>query len=320
MIAESVSPHPTSRGAEITSTASIDWLEFTTHGHKPHEVRSLIASYLGAELALVEHGRYRYEAQFLGPGKSCVMWSPRRDDVHVALPGEACHMLDESQMRGLMAVVRAWGAPTRIDLAMDFVGSSRVKPAEVYEAVLRGEYVGHVHRKNRRLTVDADGGATFSLGKRGSKQYLRVYDKEIESCGAIVATRWELEYRDEAACSLLDAQMMRRWGPVWSERVVQFADFRIRSSDSNTTRTTRAPWFAELVGNAKKAKVYDPAPAKTLEDSESWLLRQVARSFAKVFAGHGGDLEFVSKLAATGKARFTAHDRMLIDQALRGAA
>ncbi|MBF6561235.1 MAG: replication initiation factor domain-containing protein [Candidatus Binataceae bacterium] len=320
MIAEIVSPPPTSRGAEITTTASIDWLEFTTHGHKAHDVRNLIAHYLNSDLTLVDHGRYRYDAQFVGPGKSCVMWSPRRDDVHVALPGEACHMLGEPQMRGLMAMVHAWGAPTRIDLAMDFAGADRMKPAQVFDAVMRGEYVGHVRRENRRLTVDAAGGATFSCGKRGSNQYLRVYDKEIESQGAIAATRWELEYRDEAACSLLDAQMMRRWGPVWSERLVQFADFRIRSSDTNTSRTSRAHWFAELVGNAKRAKVYDPSPPKTLEDSESWLLRQVARSFAKVLAGHGGDLDFVSKLAAAGKARFTAHDRMLIDQALGGAA
>jgi len=248
------------------------------------------------------------------------MWSPRRDDVHVALPGEACHMLDEAQMRGLLAVVHAWGLPTRIDLAMDFANADRVTPAQVYDAVTRGEYVGHVRPENRRLTVTAAGGAMFTCGKRGSKQYLRVYDKEIESSGEVVATRWELEFRDEAACSLLDAQMMRRWGPVWSARVVQFADFRVRSSDSNVSPTTRAAWFAELVGDAKRARVYDPSPPKSLEDSESWLLRQVARSFAKVLVGHGGDLEFVSKLAVAGKARFTAHDRMLIDQALEGAA
>lgn len=79
---------------------------------------------------------------------------------------------------------------------------------------MRGEYVRHVRCDERRLTVDAAGGATFRCGKRGSNLYLRVYDKEIESHGAIVATRWELEYRDETACSLLNAQTTTRWGPL----------------------------------------------------------------------------------------------------------
>ena len=96
----------------------------------------------------------------------------------------------------------------------------------------------------------------------------------------------------------------------------------MRSRRSNTgsyvSRTVRAPWFAELVGSAKRARVYAPTPPRTVEDSENWLQRQVARSFAKVLAGHGGGLGFVSRLAAAGKARFTAHDRMLIDQALGG--
>jgi DNA relaxase NicK len=320
MITSPVSPQPTIRGAEITTTASIDWLEFTTHGRTPHQVKDLIAQYLGGELVAVDRGRYRYERQYIGAGKACVMWSPRRDDVHVALPGEACHMLDEPKMRGLMAVVHAWGVPTRLDLAMDFTGDDRVMPAHVYEAVLRGEYVGRVRPENRRLTVTAAGGAMFTCGKRGSNQYLRVYDKDRESDGAIVATRWELETRDEAAASLLDAQTFRRWGPVWAERVVQFADFRIRHTESNVTRSRRAPWFEALVGDATRARVYEASPPKTIEQTESWLNRQVARSFAKVLAARGGDLDFAFKLAALGKARFTNYDRMLIDQALGGAA
>jgi hypothetical protein len=72
-------------------------------------------------------------------------------------------------------------------------------------------------------------------------------------------------------------------------------------------------WFEGIVGNAKKATVYEPRPVTSAEKVDTWLRRQVAPSLAAMMVRYGGDVEYVGGLMKEGKRRFKTKHRLLAD-------
>ena len=77
-------------------------------------------------------------------------------------------------------------------------------------------------------------------------------------------------------------------------------------------------WFAGLVGDAAKARVYDPKPPRTVEEVKAWIDKQVAPSLAAVVAASGGDMDYMSHLVVTGRSRWKGKHRALLASAARG--
>ena len=71
--------------------------------------------------------------------------------------------------------------------------------------------------------------------------------------------------------------------------------------------------FEGIVGNAKKATVYEARPVTSAEKVDSWLRRQVAPSLAAMMVRYGGDMEYVGGLMKEGKRRFKTKHRLLAD-------
>ncbi len=101
-------------------------------------------------------------------------------------------------------------------------------------------------------------------------------------------------------------------------------DFRDRSVSQFTARCPRLPWFAELVGDATKARVYDPTPPRTLDDLDRWIEHQVGPSFTTKLIASGGDVgalqDYITDLAVRSKSRIRTKHKLMIAQALGGAA
>lgn len=311
-------PPPTNRGAQISEPmrVAVDWLEFSLWNVSVEQVKRMLRGYQSGDFHDLEQGALGYERSSVGPGGSRILWSGRRPEVHVRLPGKWCAGLDETAMRTLLSYVHIHGRPTRVDLAADDWSRS-VVPEEVREAFRRGEAVTHI--KKRQLIEncsDGESGCTFYLGGGTSRQKLRVYDKGAQSRGEIDAIRWEVEARKEAAVSLLDSLLLGEWGEVWASRVVQLVDFRMRNADSDVSRCPRLPWFTALVGAAKKAKVYGAKPIVSLERAATWIRKQVAPTLAAVFAAHGGDLDYLTEVLGNGRARWRETHRLVVAQGL----
>ena len=250
-----------------------------------------------------------YERQRVGPGGARVLWSKRRPEVHVVLTGTWCRATSEAAMRGTLAYVCATGRATRCDIAADD-WNLRVTPAQVRDAIRQGDAVTHTRSRHWHEDL-ATGGGTLYVGAASSRQRLRVYDKGIESGGEIAAVRWEVQARDKAAEGLPYVLAVQHWGEVWASRAVQVIDFRERAGSERPTRCPRARWFAELVGEAQRARVYEPQEPRTIEQVDEWLTRQVAPSLAAVVAAMGGDVDYMTNLIAAGRTRWRQKHLML---------
>ena len=120
--------------------------------------------------------------------------------------------------------------------------------------------------------------------------------------------------RDEAAQSLVRELVLGNWGEVWASRLVQLVDFRDRTAKSLVDRCPRSEWFQGIVGDAKKAAVYEPRPVVSAEKVEGWLYRQVAPSLSAMTTRYGGGLGYVERLLKEGRGRWKAKHRLLADR------
>ena len=296
---------PSNKGAEIV--VGLDWVGATLRGIGPHDLATSLASFVPTDWQEAGGG-FGYTASLRGAGAGTVFFTPGRADVHVALPGRWCGSLTRTKSRRLLAVIDGMGGRvTRCDLA----GTDRtriVEPSAVAAAIDRGEHVTHARRLHFDHGLDATPGATVYVGAPSSRQQLLVYDKTAESEGRVEGVRWELRTRDVTADSM--AEQLRQaqdWRGVWAGRVVGFIDFRDADGE-------RSSWFARLVGCATKEPAYRPVPVRLLEEAERWLETQVAPTLAAVVAARGGDLQTVTDLLTSGRARWGPQHHALVAQ------
>jgi hypothetical protein len=321
-------PQPSNRGAEMT--IRVDYLAFTVRGMTVAVVQERLLEWVPGEFVELDYGSSSYERQAVGAGGARVKWTAGRDDIHIVLPGKWLGALAPEAVLGVLAWVneKAWYvvqhedgsfkarvAVTRLDLAADDFAKV-VTPGQVEAARAAGNLVTHA-KEGEFIRHWPTRGETFALGKRGSLQYLRVYDKAAESGGEIDSIRWELEFRDEAAESALVMLLYREWGEVFATRLVSFVDFRDRSADARPDRCPRLPWLEQVVGAAEKVKPYELiTPVASAERSLSWLRHQVAAVLAAVNAAAGGDLGLLESLLEEGRNRWKASHRLIASQDL----
>lgn len=262
---------------------------------------------------LLEFGLLGWKQQFLGPGGARLLFDApgEREDFHIVLPGKACSMISEDQMRSLMRFCLGRnGKATRIDTKID--DYSRLATPELFRQSLeRGDAVTHaekalvVHEFDVGSPVST--GDTVYLGSPRSRQKLRVYDKNLESEGDLDCIRWELEVRKEAAITMLAQLVDGDWAAVMTSRLVAFVDFRDSATAVNSSAPSRdrprLAWFEKLVGMAVKASAYLPTLPRTVEDVAKWFSDQVGTSLAMLFRFWGGDMDPLYRIISDGERR-----------------
>lgn len=305
----------------------IDWLAATL---KPTDeapcgvelVQTAASLALGCALddwVELEYGAYGYQQAMVGPGGARLMWdAPGRQDAHLSLPGKACGVAGREGVRTLLRFVQLHGKPTRIDLAMD--DFERVVSPDQVDAELRGpDAVTHAREaltiRGHAVRSEDLTGATIYLGSPSSRQRLRVYDKGLESHGAIDAVRWELQLRAEAAESLIPQLLASpdSFGQVFASRLVTFLDFRDRAAHSEVEKRPRLAWFERLVGLARKVAIYPAAVVRTVDHVAAWVDRQVAPSLAVLLTAWGGDIDRLVVMATVGRERWKPKHRAMLE-------
>jgi hypothetical protein len=294
-------PPPTYRGAEITP--GIDWLQFST-GLDREDIFDALRAWVPGDFVEAEQGLMGYEYQAIGPGGARVLWSLKRPEVHVVLPGMWCRAASQEALSACLQFVCSIGSVTRIDIRLDVTGLGEAFPTQVRAAFERGESVSHAAKW--RWTESADG-RTFNLGSGSSRRQLRVY--ELYERGDVV--RWELQERDEAAASCL-AQLAIEptWGAAIAARLVSFVDFR-DGAGQNVTRRVRVGWFAALVAGAEKAAVYAATPLRTFAQVDAFVRKHWSPMLAAWFTGLGGDLNALTAVLEAGMGRWGVRHKLV---------
>lgn len=315
-------PPSTNRGAEIRRDrlrVAVDWFEPSLTGVDVETVERVLLSYVGGEFVEMPHGARGYAHLRRGPAGCQVMYDDRRPEIHVVLPGEWCAALDEASMRGLLAWSRSRVCNvSRLDLAGDD-WRKLVRPADVDAAIDGNQLVTHTRARQFVKNQALGGGNTQSFGKRGSRQFLRIYDKDLQSGGEVDAVRWELETRDEAAVALLKLlPTVKGWGQIWADAVSSFVDFRERWAAMNVTECPRVGWYDELIGSAEKWSPYDAKAPRTVGEVFNWLVRYMGPSMALMLRAAHGDVGVLTEIADAGRDRLSRSQRLMLAAYLAG--
>ncbi len=256
-------------------------------------------------------GHNDYQRHLKGPEGARIDYDRRGSGVagdgfyfHVTLPGKAARLMDEDRGRKLLQYADSnGGKATRIDMAMD--DYERVLSVDEIDAATSTE--DFVSRTERVLVMKSHAprstettGQTLYIGKTKSRRICRIYDKLLED-GEHDCIRWEMEEKKSAAEELLKQLIARDpvtnkprpWSDVAKERLLSFLDFRDAGSHSEVERRERCKWFALLVRNLSRAKVYPASTPKTLDEVKDWIEKQIGPSLRVVVLAAGGSLEEV---------------------------
>lgn len=286
----------------------VDWLQGVIVGADLRGVRKILAhvgGVLGEEWDIKLDEQWfcgkRYDSSARGVATGCrAGWTyggdpdPETGEVRpgellISLPGKALARTSGASVHRLAQWLRDWGMRlTRADTAVD--DFERTLSIDlVRQAAASGNAAGFKTMDSRQVTrcgqVIGDG---VTLGSRKSDHLVRIYDKALESKGAINSIRIESELHDEQAdlwfaeyCNMTTEQL-HTGGAVFLAAVplgkVKFLD---KASGDRLSRRKMLGWWADFVarvGVLIRIGSYRVPPS--LERLQKWHDSQVAISLA----------------------------------------
>jgi Replication initiation factor len=159
----------------------------------------------------------------------------------------------------------------------------------------------------------------FTCGSRQSEKYIRIYDKLIESKGAIDCVRFEVEFKGAKAEALFAefsaAPTVEAAFDLAAKYAVGSIDF-IDRTDKNLDRCPVAAWwssFVEAVGGRKRMSI--PRLKKDVASIIKWHEKQVARSMALLAECKGVNHVklHLLRLVHQGREKFGNYERIFVE-------
>jgi hypothetical protein len=281
----------------------IDWFAFTVKGSQRTFILERLVEAFGDPWRdgweVVWRGGRRERTKGAFGTLVEIDWSEKW--VHVQIKGKGCRAV------GVEALIRLhellWTrlgdayVVKRVDLAWDdhrkrmTPGDFRVRFWDAGKKCKRPEVVCKARGGHAREDDGPDGGGSYTVGKRTSKRMLRVYDKRAESGGKVDAIRFELECKEKVAADAMQAMS----GAVGNRSaaalrfLVGFIDFREVAEGKSVRERRRTRWWAEFVGDAKKAKL-SRLERKGLEEWRAVYTKQNSSGFRLLVHLCGGEL------------------------------
>lgn len=214
---------------------------------------------------------------------------------------------DNTYMLEFLSNIRKIGHISRIDLAIDDIGSKYYTMDDLYKILMDKRVVSKFrnwrHMESRSISSGDCLGSTIYLGSRKSDIMLRVYDKAKEQVSKLKLednaesatpwVRWELETKDERANQIVDMLVnLQNLGAVTMGILSNY--FRVVIlNDSNKSRCTVDPLWQSFVASVDKLSLYVPSVPKTLEEKRDWFIRQVGPTLAGIYIAQNGNLDIV---------------------------
>ncbi len=337
-------------------SVSIDWIAFTTVSVKDvSEVFSFLG-YQSTDFLQLPKGAngymtvYRlkgYPVSVMADGTECM-------GIHVVITGSAIRDVMEHYQETLMTEtpfggeavelsdfgntimteflrdVQRIGWFTRLDLAIDDRGCRYFTLDDVRRFLDRQEVVSkfRTFRDVCESTLSLEPvGRTIYLGSRQSEVMLRVYDKMLERNRKIEDekerllepwVRWELELKNQRANIAADMLVKSKsLGEVVTGILNNYVRIII-PDDSNRSRCSLHPLWAEFVETIKKLRLYVEKAGKTIKEKRSWLVRSVLPTLAGVIIADGGCFDIITDHFDDAVARMSGHMQTLVTQACPG--
>lgn len=207
---------------------------------------------------------------------------------------------------------------TRVDIAFDDF-SGVLNLAEIKEALLQKydggdtNYITSRWRSSEERRKYGDGGITHYIGSRDSSCFGRCYNKQAEQKVDYHWVRFELEYKDDKACQLVNAVSVS--GSVYTlfESLRSYIRFNVPPSDGEdkTRQWCIAGWWSDFVEVSKNFVLGCGVPRSSVEKVHKWLEKQVAPALAVVAEALGP--ESILALVELGYKRFDKKHHLIVE-------
>lgn len=310
----------------------IDWVAGTCHQSQAFEVMKFLSEFFKDEFSIGKGGIGFYQQSYRSVLGIVVGMYPyesqqNRKDCYFSIPASVLNTVHQLQIRTLMSSLldKFSFHYSRLDLKLDDF-SKTVTPELALQAFDSGCVAGFRHHDWHRSGSTKRGfGRTLSLGRRGKAgagKFVRIYDKFIESNGAIDSTRVEVEFSGEKCrqvAQFLTAAPEDTFLEAIHCCIAGSVDFVARDASKRLDRATRLDWWQAIIGQVERISFSLPRSVQSIDKVKSWIAKQVAPSIATVLAAFDGqtDLwwEFFWGIVLEGEDRMRDRHHALINVA-----
>lgn len=242
-------------------------------------------------------------------------------EILLEIPGKPITEITGDEAWELCRELRALGLKcTRFDWAIDDYARG-LSLQDIYSSYKDGAFarVRKMHIWEECYAGKPPVLTGFTCGSRQSDKYIRIYDKLIESKGAVNCIRFEVEFKGKCAGKLFDefadAPTVAAAFDIAAKYSVGCVDF-IDRTDKNLDRCPVAPWwvsFVNAVGGQKKMSI--PRLKRTVQRIVDWHEKQVARGMALLAECKG--INYVKlhllRLVHLGLEKFGNYERIFVE-------
>lgn len=199
---------------------------------------------------------------------------------------------DSTVLREFMKCIKQYGHITRLDLAVDDIGTNFFSLPELHDAFSSGLYVSRFRSWKELREYGKCPGHTIYFGSRTSSIMLRIYDKQAEQNKKLLSAeqppiehtwvRWELELKRERAQQVMEL-LIQEYDLAFLTMGILANYLRIIENDSpRKERCSVSEKWEAFIDGIGKISLYCSEPEKTIDDNKRWLIRQVAPTLAKI--------------------------------------
>jgi len=224
--------------------------------------------------------------------------------ARVEVSGNGCRELEAAQavtnwQAFLARLLREKAKFTRLDAALDD-HTELLCIDIIITACEERRVVSRFREINFHPKMDASTGETtgrgVSFGTRGSRTYIRIYDKALQQRVPGPWVRVEIETRKEQAHRLAEV-IVKHGAQAVPPLLLNYLDFKERGPAKRRNRLKTASWWTAFLGTTERRRLETAPRNVSLESTHNWLIQGVSSSFARVHDSDMGDRLVVEMLA-----------------------
>lgn len=318
MLAQKVSktgktPRTVKRGvySQMKNEVGLHWLRISIVRHYLPKVRAYLDFYFG-ESSQDAYGLWSYDSRYhwsCGASLNYDGAAARSDLVHngkftVEIPGQALDGIAQTDLHLFLLSLRQFNPTcTRCDVFFDDYNRT-ISPSDMHRIVKGHDYSGfrkgqikQLYDSARLIQDEVDFG---KRGPNGSGQYLRIYDKVLESKGKKNCIRFEVEFTKERSHKVFDklsqVTSIDAFATLCGSLVAGSIKFVHRNGDKNISRLKVYDFWQEILDLLGSVVIRIPTKETSIAGKYKYIYRQVSPTLALLRDTFVDDTDFFNWL------------------------
>ena len=315
-------PRTVKRGvnSQIKNEVGLHWLRISIVRQYLSKVRAFLDFYFGKS-AQDCYGLWSYDSRYYWPNGASLNYdsaATRADSVHngkftVEIPGKALDGIGQTDLHlFLLSLCQFSPTCTRIDVFFDDYNRT-ITPSVLVETVDKIDYSGfrkcQVKQQFSGKLVDGANELErdeIDFGRRGpngSGQYLRIYDKFLESEGEKNCVRFEVEFTKERSHKVFEklsqVNSIDAFATLCGSLVGGSVKFVHRNGDKNISRLDVYEFWQEILDLLGSVVIRIATKQTDIEGKYQYIYRQVSPTLALLRGTFVDDTDFFNWLNDT---------------------